>query len=92
MAAVLILGAIPSGLTGTVGSATGLYSFESLVNTDFGNSFPALLISSQGILEATFVPCQVWCSYAWHLHHGKESLDFLTSSMDHCFRKYSRKG
>merc|ERR1711939_720651 len=44
MAALLILGAIPSGLAGTISNATGLYIIRFFI----------------GILGATFVPCQAW--------------------------------
>ncbi|KAF8329332.1 nitrate/nitrite porter [Cantharellus anzutake] len=44
MAAILILGAIPSGLAGTVHSVQGLYAVRFFI----------------GILGGTFVPCQAW--------------------------------
>jgi len=44
MAALLILGAIPSGLAGTINSAGGLYTIRFFI----------------GILGGTFVPCQAW--------------------------------
>ncbi|THH10728.1 hypothetical protein EW146_g8278 [Bondarzewia mesenterica] len=44
MAALLVLGAIPSGLVGTVSSAGGLYTVRIFI----------------GILGGTFVPCQAW--------------------------------
>ncbi|KZT38056.1 nitrate/nitrite porter [Sistotremastrum suecicum HHB10207 ss-3] len=44
MAALLIIGAIPSGLAGTVTSANGLYAVRFFI----------------GILGGTFVPCQAW--------------------------------
>ncbi|KAI0338848.1 nitrate transporter [Trametopsis cervina] len=44
MAGLLLVGAIPSGLAGTVNSAEGLYVIRFFI----------------GILGATFVPCQVW--------------------------------
>lgn len=44
MAGILIVGAIPSGLAGTVSSAQGLYVIRFFI----------------GILGATFVPCQAW--------------------------------
>jgi len=44
MAAMLIIGAIPSGLAGTVKNAGGLYTVRFFI----------------GILGGTFVPCQVW--------------------------------
>lgn len=46
MAGCLILGAIPSALPGTVSNAGGLIAIRFFV----------------GILGATFVPCQVWCT------------------------------
>lgn len=44
MASLLVLGAIPSGLAGTISSAGGLYTIRFFI----------------GILGATFVPCQAW--------------------------------
>ncbi|TCD62455.1 hypothetical protein EIP91_006882 [Steccherinum ochraceum] len=44
MAALLVIGAIPSGLAGTAHSAGGLYAIRFFI----------------GILGATFVPCQAW--------------------------------
>jgi NNP family nitrate/nitrite transporter-like MFS transporter len=44
MAALLVIGAIPSGLAGTVTSAGGLYTIRFFI----------------GILGGTFVPCQAW--------------------------------
>lgn len=44
MASILIIGAIPSGLAGTVSSAQGLYVIRFFI----------------GILGGTFVPCQAW--------------------------------
>ena len=44
MACLLILGAIPSGLTGTISSVQGLYVIRFFI----------------GILGGTFVPCQAW--------------------------------
>ncbi|KAF9219483.1 nitrate transporter [Gyrodon lividus] len=44
MAALLVLGAIPSGLAGTVSTANGLYTIRFFI----------------GILGATFVTCQAW--------------------------------
>lgn len=44
MAALLILGAIPSGLAGTINTANGLYVIRFFI----------------GILGATFVTCQAW--------------------------------
>ncbi|KAI0804812.1 major facilitator superfamily domain-containing protein [Irpex lacteus] len=44
MAGILLVGAIPSGLAGTVSSAQGLYIIRFFI----------------GILGATFVPCQAW--------------------------------
>lgn len=44
MAGILVIGAIPSGLAGTVTSAGGLYAIRFFI----------------GILGATFVPCQAW--------------------------------
>ncbi|KAF9239852.1 major facilitator superfamily domain-containing protein [Melanogaster broomeanus] len=44
MACLLILGAIPSGLAGTVSTANGLYIVRFFI----------------GILGGTFVPCQAW--------------------------------
>lgn len=44
MAALLIIGAIPSGLAGTVTSVGGLYTIRFFI----------------GILGGTFVPCQAW--------------------------------
>jgi NNP family nitrate/nitrite transporter-like MFS transporter len=44
MAALLVLGSIPSGLAGTISSAGGLYTIRFFI----------------GILGATFVPCQAW--------------------------------
>ncbi|EKM57612.1 uncharacterized protein PHACADRAFT_206503 [Phanerochaete carnosa HHB-10118-sp] len=44
MAGLLIVGAIPSGLAGTVSSAQGLYVIRFFI----------------GILGGTFVPCQAW--------------------------------
>ena len=46
MAAILILGAIPSGLAGTAHNASSLYVLRFFI----------------GILGATFVPCQAWTS------------------------------
>ncbi|KAF5334644.1 hypothetical protein D9611_011951 [Ephemerocybe angulata] len=46
MAALLILGAIPSGLAGTAHNATSLYVLRFFI----------------GILGGTFVPCQAWTS------------------------------
>ena len=46
MAGCLLLGAIPSALAGTATNATGLIIIRFFV----------------GILGATFVPCQVWCT------------------------------
>jgi NNP family nitrate/nitrite transporter-like MFS transporter len=43
-AAVLLLGAIPSALAGTISSASGLYVIRFFI----------------GILGGSFVPCQVW--------------------------------
>ncbi|EIN13059.1 nitrate transporter [Punctularia strigosozonata HHB-11173 SS5] len=44
MAAILAIGAIPSGLAGTVTTASGLYTIRFFI----------------GILGGTFVPCQAW--------------------------------
>ncbi|THH33241.1 hypothetical protein EUX98_g1006 [Antrodiella citrinella] len=44
MAGLLVIGAIPSGLAGTVSSAGGLYTIRFFI----------------GILGGTFVPCQAW--------------------------------
>ena len=44
MASLLVIGAIPSGLAGTVSSASGLYTVRFFI----------------GILGGTFVPCQAW--------------------------------
>ncbi|GAA5907065.1 hypothetical protein JCM5296_006581 [Sporobolomyces johnsonii] len=44
MAGVLIVGSIPSGLAGTISSASGLYAIRFFI----------------GILGATFVPCLTW--------------------------------
>ncbi|GAA5999897.1 hypothetical protein JCM10207_005961 [Rhodosporidiobolus poonsookiae] len=44
MAAILVLGAIPSGLAGTISSAGGLYAVRFFI----------------GLLGATFVPCLAW--------------------------------
>ncbi|KIP04508.1 hypothetical protein PHLGIDRAFT_15171, partial [Phlebiopsis gigantea 11061_1 CR5-6] len=44
MAGLLIIGAVPSGLAGTVSSAQGLYVIRFFI----------------GILGGTFVPCQAW--------------------------------
>ena len=44
MAGLLVLGAIPSGLAGTVTSVKGLYIIRFFI----------------GILGGTFVPCQAW--------------------------------
>ena len=44
MASLLIIGAIPSGLAGTIHSASGLYTVRFFI----------------GILGGTFVPCQAW--------------------------------
>ncbi|KAI0962721.1 hypothetical protein AcW1_000016 [Taiwanofungus camphoratus] len=44
MAALLVIGAIPSGLAGTISSAQGLYVVRFFI----------------GILGGTFVPCQAW--------------------------------
>lgn len=44
MACLLVIGAIPSGLAGTVRSASGLYTIRFFI----------------GILGGTFVPCQAW--------------------------------
>lgn len=46
MAAILIIGAIPSGLAGTVTTVNGLYVIRFFI----------------GILGATFVPCLAWTS------------------------------
>ncbi|OSX68190.1 hypothetical protein POSPLADRAFT_1043315 [Postia placenta MAD-698-R-SB12] len=46
MAGILIIGAIPSGLAGTISSANGLYVVRFFI----------------GILGGTFVPCQAWTS------------------------------
>src|SRR5579871_1662927 len=46
MAGCLLAGAIPTALAGTVTNATGLIILRFFV----------------GILGATFVPCQVWCT------------------------------
>lgn len=46
MAALLIMGAIPSGLAGTAHNATSLYILRFFI----------------GILGGTFVPCQAWTS------------------------------
>ncbi|KAH9836835.1 major facilitator superfamily domain-containing protein [Rhodofomes roseus] len=46
MAGILVLGAIPSGLAGTISSASGLYVVRFFI----------------GILGGTFVPCQAWTS------------------------------
>jgi NNP family nitrate/nitrite transporter-like MFS transporter len=46
MAAILVLGAIPSGLAGTAHNAASLYVLRFFI----------------GILGATFVPCQAWTS------------------------------
>lgn len=46
MAAILILGAIPSGLAGTAHNASSLYVLRFFI----------------GLLGATFVPCQAWTS------------------------------
>ncbi|KAF5357220.1 hypothetical protein D9756_006369 [Leucocoprinus leucothites] len=46
MAAILLIGAIPSGLAGTANSAGALYALRFFI----------------GILGATFVPCQAWTS------------------------------
>lgn len=74
MAALLVIGAIPSGLAGTVHSAGGLYTIRffigsSLHHSSRSTSFPIYFHSrllkltwrcSSGILGATFVPCQAW--------------------------------
>lgn len=44
MAALLVAGAIPSGLAGTISSAGGLYAVRFFI----------------GVLGATFVPCLAW--------------------------------
>lgn len=44
MAGILVLGAIPSGLAGSISSAGGLYAIRFFI----------------GILGATFVPCIAW--------------------------------
>ncbi|GAA5821556.1 hypothetical protein JCM3770_006822 [Rhodotorula araucariae] len=44
MAAILVMGAIPSGLAGTISSVNGLYAIRFFI----------------GILGATFVPCLAW--------------------------------
>ncbi|ORY83555.1 putative high affinity nitrate transporter [Leucosporidium creatinivorum] len=44
MAAILLIGAIPSGLAGTISSPAGLYTIRFFI----------------GVLGATFVPCQAW--------------------------------
>ncbi|GAA5887928.1 hypothetical protein JCM6882_000805 [Rhodosporidiobolus microsporus] len=44
MASILVIGAIPSGLAGTISSASGLYAIRFFI----------------GILGATFVPCLAW--------------------------------
>ncbi|KZT68488.1 nitrate transporter [Daedalea quercina L-15889] len=46
MAGILVIGAIPSGLAGTISSASGLYAVRFFI----------------GILGGTFVPCQAWTS------------------------------
>ncbi|PCH33008.1 nitrate transporter [Wolfiporia cocos MD-104 SS10] len=46
MAGILVIGAIPSGLAGTIDSASGLYIVRFFI----------------GFLGATFVPCQAWTS------------------------------
>ncbi|KAH9931316.1 major facilitator superfamily domain-containing protein [Fomitopsis serialis] len=46
MAGLLVLGAIPSGLAGTISNASGLYVVRFFI----------------GILGGTFVPCQAWTS------------------------------
>ena len=66
MAGLLIIGAIPSGLAGTVSSAGGLYTVRFFI----GTPPPSLISSTQepyiplwhlsGILGGTFVPCQAW--------------------------------
>jgi NNP family nitrate/nitrite transporter-like MFS transporter len=44
MASLLVVGAIPSGLAGTIKSVSGLYTIRFFI----------------GILGGTFVPCQAW--------------------------------
>ncbi|BGP40529.1 hypothetical protein JCM10449v2_004491 [Rhodotorula kratochvilovae] len=44
MAAILVMGAIPSGLAGTISNVSGLYAIRFFI----------------GILGATFVPCLAW--------------------------------
>ncbi|GAA6042048.1 hypothetical protein JCM8097_004079 [Rhodosporidiobolus ruineniae] len=44
MAAILVIGAIPSGLAGTISNAGGLYAIRFFI----------------GVLGATFVPCLAW--------------------------------
>lgn len=63
MASLLVIGAIPSGLAGTVHSAQGLYIIRFFIGTRILVRSKFHLNTSRndiGILGGTFVPCQVW--------------------------------
>lgn len=65
MAALLVLGAIPSGLAGTITSVSGLYTVRFFIGILGGES--TLLYHSFGLkswIAGTFVPCQAWTT-AW---------------------------
>ena len=76
MATVLILGAIPSGLAGTISSATGLYIVRIFIG-EFGHwqFHPGFVDPFFSRYTGSNV-CTLPGNFTWHLHHGKESIDF----------------
>lgn len=62
MAGLLIVGAIPSGLAGTVHSAQGLYVIRFFIGMFMKSGCLLFHVNRTclGILGATFVPCQAW--------------------------------
>ena len=60
MAGLLIVGAVPSGLAGTVHSANGLYVIRFFIGTQTDWRVKHKITLSLGLLGGTFVPCQAW--------------------------------
>ena len=60
MAGLLVIGAIPSGLAGTVHNATGLYVIRFFIGAQIVWRVKHQITLSIGLLGGTFVPCQAW--------------------------------